>query len=131
MPKPFEPLTPEELAQLLDRFPFTRKIDAVHLHHTWRPRKADYAGERTIEAMWRFHTQERGWSDIAQHVSIAPDGTIWTGRGWNAPPASAVGHNGKHTAGPFMIEMIGDFDVGHDVLEGPQRDAAIEVVARV
>ena len=53
--------------------------------------------------------------------TIAPDGTIWTGRNWNQPPASAAGHNGNRTAGPFMFEMIGDFDHGHDRFEGEQR----------
>ena len=80
-------------------------VDQVHLHHTWKPTHADYDGLRTIESMWRFHTQINGWSDISQHVTIAPDGTIWTGRPWNQPPCSAAGHNGNRFAGPFMIEM--------------------------
>jgi hypothetical protein len=73
---------------LLQRFEFTRTIDAIHTHHTWRPRQDDYNELATIEAMWRYHTQQNGWRDIAQHISIAPDGTIWTGRDWNLPPAS-------------------------------------------
>jgi N-acetylmuramoyl-L-alanine amidase-like protein len=131
MPSRFIQLTLDEFADLLRRFPFTRRIDAVHMHHTWRPNHADYRGEATIEAMWRVHTQENNWLDIAQHISIAPDGTIWTGRDWNLPPASAVGYNGDRVAGPFMFETIGDFDEGCDRLEGAQRDAVIGVIARV
>lgn len=81
--------------------------------------------------MWRYHTRENGWSDIAQHLSIAPDGTLWPGRDWNKAPASATGHNGSARVGPFMIEMIGDFDVGRDRLEGAQRAAVMDVIARV
>ena len=81
--------------------------------------------------MWRFHTQTNGWSDIAQHITIAPDGTIWTGRNWNQPPASAAGHNGNRTAGPFMFEMVGDFDHGRDRFEGEQRHVTLAVIALV
>src|SRR4029079_4032190 len=56
---------------------------------------------------------------------------IWTGRNWNVAPASATGFNGNETAGPFMIETIGNFDLGHDSFGGDQRDAVIEVIARV
>ena len=37
------------------------------------------------------------------------------------PPASASGHNGNTHAGPFMFEMIGDFDTGKDAFADPQR----------
>jgi hypothetical protein len=131
MPPRFTSLTLDEFADLLQRFDFTRRIDAVHMHHTWRPNHAQYRGESTIEAMWRFHTRENGWRDIAQHVSIGPDGSIWTGREWNLPPASAAGFNGNAMAGPFMFETIGDFDRGKDRLEGAQLAAVVGVIARV
>ncbi|MBC7980869.1 MAG: N-acetylmuramoyl-L-alanine amidase, partial [Armatimonadetes bacterium] len=127
----FYPLTLEEFTDLLERFTFTRKIDSVHMHHTWRPNHAQYQGEKSIAAMWRYHTQEKKWSDIAQHVSIAPDGTIWTGRNWNARPVSATGHNGNSMSGPFMFEIIGDFDQGNDRLEGDQLAAVLGVIACV
>ncbi|HKS26487.1 MAG TPA: caspase family protein [Pyrinomonadaceae bacterium] len=131
MPRPFRRLTLAEFADLLERFPFTRKINAVHMHHTWKPQRRDYRGLPTIEGMWRYHTVNLGWSDIAQHITIAPDGAIWTGRGWNEPPASASGHNGNRSAGPFMFEMIGDFDAGRDPFGSPQREVVLEVIARV
>src|SRR5690606_24956212 len=117
--------------EVLDRFPFTRRINAVHMHHTWRPNHAQYLGLESIVAMFRFHTQHNGWSDIAQHITIAPDGSIWTGRNWNTAPASASGHNGNAQAGPFMFEMIGDFDVGRDPWDGPQKDTTLRVIAEV
>ncbi|HEX8606050.1 MAG TPA: caspase family protein, partial [Pseudoduganella sp.] len=97
----------------------------------WRPDRAMYRGHETIVGMWRHHTQVNGWSDIAQHISIAPDGSIWLGRNWNMPPASAAGHNGNRDAGPFMFEMIGDFDRGRDAFDGEQKKTALDVIARV
>ena len=131
MPKPFHQLSIDEFAALLDQFSFHRRITEVHMHHTWRPQHSDYRGLPTIESMWLFHTKNNGWSDIAQHVSIAPDGTIWTGRDWNRAPASATGFNGNSSAGPFMFETIGNFDTNHDPFIGAQRDAVLNVVARV
>ena len=41
--------------------------------------------------MARTHVAVRGFEDIAQHVTVAPDGKIWTGRDWNnRRPASAA-----------------------------------------
>ena len=132
MPTPtFQRLSPDQFEQLLQKFPFTRKIDAVHMHHTWRPRHADFRGHDTIVSMWRHHTQVNGWSDIAQHLTIDPDGLVWLGRNWNLPPASAAGHNGNKAFGPFMFEMIGDFDTGRDPFGGAQKDTALRVVALV
>lgn len=124
----FRPMTLAEFDELLTAHPFTRRMDAVHFHHTWRPNHSQYRGYDTIVSMWRYHTEVKGWSDIAQHLTIAPDGVVWTGRSWNQPPCSASGHNGNRLSGPFMIEVIGDFDIGQDRFEGDQRDAALHVV---
>lgn len=131
MPAPFKRLSVPEFALLLERFPFTRKITAVHMHHTWRPNHAQFRGHESIVAMWRFHTEERHFSDIAQHVTVDPEGFIWTGRNWNAAPASAAGFNGNALRGPFMFETVGDFDRGMDALDGDQRDAVLSVIKLV
>jgi len=123
-------ITVPQFALLAQPALLTRRIIAVHLHHTWRPRRRDFRGLATIEAMRRFH-MEQGWSDIAQHLTIDPEGGLWTGRNWNLAPASATGHNGSADAGPFMIEMVGDFDTGEDPFDGAQRDAAIATVAHL
>jgi hypothetical protein len=131
MDRRFAAFTLDEFSAVLARFAFSRRIAAVHMHHTWRPNHAQWSDERSVLAMWRFHTLTNGWSDIAQHVTIAPDGRIWEGRDWNRAPASASAFNGTHAAGPFMFETVGDFDAGQDVLEGPQRATVVGVIARV
>jgi pimeloyl-ACP methyl ester carboxylesterase len=127
----FQSVTAREFAAVVRDFPWSRRVNEVHLHHTWRPRQRDYSGRRTIEGMWRTHTATNKWSDIAQHVSIAPDGTIWIGRNFNWAPASAAGFNGNSVAGPFMIEMIGDFDAGREKITPEQRQATLAVIKSV
>jgi len=131
MPRPFQSLTLDQFNDLLSQVQFTRRIESVHMHHTWLPDRSIYKGLASIEAMYQFHSATNGWSDIAQHMTIAPDGTIWTGRSWNDPPASVKGFNGNSEYGPFMLEVIGDFDKGKDPFDGAQRDAAIAVIALV
>ena len=131
MPAPFKQINRDQFAALLDKFPFTRKINAVHMHHSWKPNHAQYKEHETIVGMWRYHTETKGWQDIAQHIIIAPDGRIWLGRNWNLPPVSAAGHNGNSIAGPFMFGVIGNFDRGNDPFEGEQRKTTLEVIARI
>lgn len=128
MPKPFHQINITQFEELVSSFAWTRQINAVHMHHTWSPARADYRGLPTIESMWDFHVNTNHWSDIAQHISIAPDGSIWTGRGWNTPPASSTGFNGSSSAGPFMFETIGNFDNGKDPFDGAQRATVIAVI---
>ena len=132
MSAPFHQLSVDEFAELVARFDFTRRIDLVHLHHTWRPTHADYVGASTIEAMWRYHTQDNGWTDIAQHVTIAPDGIDL-----DRPAAGTSRRRARRattatrTAGPFMFEMIGDFDPARPAPGHAARDARSSVIARV
>jgi Caspase domain/N-acetylmuramoyl-L-alanine amidase len=120
----------EQLSALLKR-QWVRQISSVHIHHTWRPRASQWRGKTTIEAIRRVHTEDNKWSDIAQHLTIAPDGTFWSGRHLDHSPASAVGHNGSASDGPFMIEIVGDFDIGQDRFEGTQADATYQAVAAI
>jgi N-acetylmuramoyl-L-alanine amidase len=135
MPPPFQDLDPKadppEFVRLLSRFPFERKVTAVHLHHTWRPRRGQWGGRETLRTLWYTHTLQFGWSDIAQHLTIAPDGQVWTGRSWNRPPCSCPYENGTRAAGPFMITLIGDFNRDGDRFDGSQYEQTVDVIARV
>jgi hypothetical protein len=128
MPAPFRPLNRDQFSALVMSFAWTRRVWRVDMHHTFRPTHADYDGEACIERMCRFHVDDRKWDDIAQHVSIGPDGTIWTGRDWNKTPASV---GGVLNTGAFMFEAIGNFDAGHDTLEGEQLASVVHVIRAV
>ena len=128
MPAPFRPLTRDQFIAELMAFAWTRRVWRMDMHHTWHPAHADYDGEPCIARMCRFHVDDRKFDDIAQHVSIAPDGTIWTGRDWNKIPASV---GGVLNRGAFMFEAIGNFDTGHDRLEGEQLQSVVTVIRAV
>ena len=128
MPPPFRALSPVEFAAEVAGFAWTRRIWRVDMHHTFHPAHADWRGLVSVDSMHRFHVSERCFDDIAQHVSIAPDGSIWTGRDWNVTPASVgFGLN----AGVFMFETVGNFDAGGDRLEGAQLASVVAVIAHV
>jgi hypothetical protein len=131
MPPPFQELTRNDFAKLLKRFPFERRIDGVHLHHSWRPSASEYRGHATLLLMWQTDCWRVGRSDISQHLSIGPRGEIWTGRDWNRAPCSAPGHNGNAKQGPFMISLIGNFNENGDTISEAQRDSVAEAIARV
>lgn len=133
MPKPFRKLNLDEFLAELRAFARTSPgvIDAVHMHHTFRPDHRTWRGLDSVEAIWRFHTVQNRWTDIGQHVTIDPEGGIWTGRDWKLPPCSSPGHNGSRSSHPFMLETAGNFDLGNDPFAGEQRRVALEVIAQV
>lgn len=128
MPPQFRALKADAFVREVRNFGWTRDVWRVDLHHTWFPAHADYRGVDSLEGMRRFHVHNRGFEDIAQHVTIAPDGLIWTGRDWNRTPASiGCGMN----VGAFMIEMVGNFDRGFDRLQGAQLESTLVVIDEV
>jgi N-acetylmuramoyl-L-alanine amidase len=124
----FRALNRRQFADQVNDFAWSRRIWRIDMHHTWYPNHASYEGVASIERMDRFHRHERGFDCIAQHVSIAPDGAIWTGRNWNKTPAS-VGYGMNE--GVFMFEVIGNFDHGQDRLEGVQLASVVTVIETV
>lgn len=114
-------LTLEQLIKELEKY----NHKELHVHHTWKPDHSDWAkrpdGLYWSQAIRNYHINSRGWSDIGQHVTLCPDGKFVTGRAFNRTPASIEGHN----TGAFAVEMIGNFDVGHDKFDGPQKEAMI------
>lgn len=51
----FKRLSLEQFSQLLDKFHFKRQVNAMHMHHTWRPGRADFKWHDLIVSIWRFH----------------------------------------------------------------------------
>ena len=64
-------------------------------------------------------------------MTVAPDGAIWICRNFNWAPASAVGFNGNSASGPFMIEMIGDFDLGQEDITKKQKEATLAIIKSI
>lgn len=116
MKRRFKSYTITQFEQLVNELVVTRPINHVQTHHTAVPRIQDYKGEDTIWAMWNYHVNTRGFRDIAQHFTVAPNGTIWDGRALDVVPACIAGHN----FGGICIEVIGNFNNGMDVLDGSQ-----------
>lgn len=109
-------------------FHWLRRIWRVDMHHTFNPDHARWReiGSRAcVEGMRDFHVEKCGFIDTAQHVSIMPDGEIWTGRCWNETPASVGCGMSK---GVFMFEAVGNFDIGRDRLEGAQLESVLTVI---
>lgn len=118
----FEIITIDELLKRLNGY----NHKELHVHHTWEPNKADFNGSNGIklqEGMRNYHVNTLGWADIGQHVTLLPDGKFVTGRAFGQTPASINGYN----AGGFAVEMLGNFDVGHDVLEGAQKASILRL----
>lgn len=101
----------------------------LHLHHTWKPDHTIFKGRPDglywQQAMRRYHMDERGWSDIGQHVTLLPDGRFVTGRDFARDPASIQGYNRN----AFAVEMIGNFDNGQDPFSGPQKSSALQLAS--
>jgi hypothetical protein len=118
----FRIITVDQLIHELDKY----NHKELHVHHTWKPNHGNFNGSnhfKVQQGMKDFHVNTNKWGDIAQHVSLFPDGKFVTGRdfGWN--PASIKGYN----TGAFCVEMIGNFDLGHDRFKGEQKEAMIKL----
>ena len=72
-----------------------------------------------------YYGKGKGWSCIAQHFNIFPNGKITTGRDINKTPVGITGWN----ANKICIEIYGDFDKNKDVMKDEQREAVIAVYA--
>lgn len=66
------------------------RVRDVVLHHT----TGTYRGPETIRAIQAFHQgPQRGWADVGYNFLVAPDGTVFEGRGWQLVGAHARNHN--------------------------------------
>lgn len=131
MPRPFESMSLSEFEAAVSSYSWAVKKVLIDVHCTDTPDHSYFnkkGGLACVEAMHNYHTRSLKYSDIAQHVTIDPEGTIWSGRSWNRAPASALGYNSRSV---FMFEMIGLFDEGADQFGGEQQRAAWVVTAAI
>jgi hypothetical protein len=116
-----------DLAGWLDAQTIHRDIRRIQNHHTWKPSYAHFRGDNhfaLIEGMEASHL-ERGFSEIAQHFTTFPDGTVGTGRSIEKIPAGIRGAN----TGGICIENLGDFDAGKDAMTAQHRAAVLRLNA--
>lgn len=122
-----ELMTVEEFKTYIDGYKFTRKIKKVQLHHTYSPSYKNFNGSNHQElhqAMKNYHIKNNGWADIAQNITIFPDGKVLLGRELNKAPAGIYGANSDG----ICIECLGNFDIGGDVMTDAQKNAIVGVI---
>jgi hypothetical protein len=124
----YRSMSPREFVKEVEDFSWTRHVWRIDLHDTPEVAHASYDGLPSIDLLAKLDMTTRGLRAIAQHVSVAPDGSIWTGRDWNSVPAS-IGLS--MSRGAFMLKAIGHFDQGMDKLEAAQLHSVITVIESV
>ena len=105
----------------------SREIRLIQNHHTWSPCLADFTGDnhfRLLKGMEHAH-MERGFAEIAQNLTIFPDGTVAFCRSLDRIPAGIKGAN----TGGICIENVGNFDAGKDVMSEAQSTSIVRVNA--
>jgi hypothetical protein len=88
-------MTLMEFADWLKANRFDRQIGVIQNHHTYIPGYAHFKGNNHIalcESMERSHL-ERGFAEIAQNLTIFPDGDVVLCRSFNTIPAGIKGAN--------------------------------------
>lgn len=80
------------------------EIDQITIHHS---DDAGSASGPTLYRIWQDWHQHLGWPDLAYHLIIGTDGTVYEGR-----PMAAVGDTATEydPTGHLLIVVEGDFD---------------------
>lgn len=120
--------TVDDFQKYLSGLSISRKINLIQLHHTHSPDYSHFNGKnhKTLQNNMRnYHVSVNGWSDIAQNLTIFPDGVIMLGRNFNIAPAGIKGANSNG----ICIECLGNFDKDGDTMTEAQKNAIVGVVA--
>lgn len=123
-------LTREEFKDWLFKQRFARKVVRIQHHHTWKPSYKHFHGSNhfsMLRSMETFHVKKMGWSNIAQNITTFPDGKVAVCRPFDTAPEGSIGPR-ANTNG-LMIENIGDFDIGHDVMTAEQKETIVYITA--
>ena len=124
----FTLMTIDEFETWIKNLKVTRNIKYLQVHHTWSPSYAQFNGSNhfTLQrSMKNYHVNSAGYVDIAQQLSVFPDGKIMTGRSFNIDPAGARGMNQNG----ICVENVGNFDRGGDTMTAAQKNTIVRLYA--
>lgn len=99
---------------------FNRTIQQVHIHHTVNSN--DYAAADVpglLRGIYRYHTQNLGWSDIGYNFLVDRFGRTWVGRAGGAKRSVLGAHTLGFNSTSTGVAVIGNFetaDPGHRVI---------------
>ncbi len=117
-----------EFASWLSALSVNRVIRVIQEHHTYLPDYSQFDRNRNhfdhLRSMEYSHLQ-RGFAEIAQNLTIFPDGAIAVCRSFEKIPAGIKGAN-KYA---ICIENLGNFDAGGDAMRAEQTESIIQTTA--
>ena len=120
--------TIREFEEWLNSLQLARAVLLIQQHHTFSPCYADFNGSNHFElqqGMKNYHISQNGWSDIGQHFSTFPDGSILSGRPLEQAPVCIKGQN----TNSICLEHLGNFNSGKDDMLAEQRETIIQMTA--
>lgn len=123
-------MTREEFKDWLFNHKFSRKINVIQQHHTWAPAYKHFKGANhfiLLKGMETYHIKQKKWKNIAQNITTFPDGTIAVSRPFNIAPEGSIGWKANHAG--IMIEHVGNFDQGCDVMTKEQKETIVYLTA--
>lgn len=123
-------MTREEFKEWLLNHKFSRKINLIQQHHTWAPSYKHFKGSNhfsLLKGMENYHKQTMKWNNIAQNITTFPDGKIAVSRPFNVAPQGTIGWGANHAG--IMIEHVGNFDKGYDVMSKEQKETIVYITA--
>ncbi len=124
----FSQMNLAEFETYLQQLRVGRTVLYVQQHHTYAPGYSHCTDINQLELqrnMKHHHVHNNGWSDIGQHFSTFPDGSIITGRSMEKSPACIYGNN----ANSICLEHVGYFDTGKDTMSDKHKQTIVKMTA--
>ena len=126
----FTRLSRDEFSEWIRNQRIGRTVLTIMQHHTFLPDYSAFRGDNHFalqKSMRDYHVNHNGWSDLGQHFTTFPDGSIVTGRSLELSPACIFGNN----ANSICIENLGNFDINGDNMSDIHRDTIIRLTAEL
>jgi N-acetylmuramoyl-L-alanine amidase CwlA len=122
-------LTLDEFRRYAKEYDYgTIKPSGLVIHHTWKPTKAEWRGDVSIEGLRKYY-ESKGWATSA-HLFIAEDG-VWLFTpmkdvGIHAGAGNATYSFGRLKSYTLGIEVVGDYDA--EKWSGKTKENALGVI---